>query len=165
MFRIDPRAAMIKPNKFNQSKLLTRLLQYTFRIGVTVVIVLIAIVVPSFEVISASMTYQGSTYLQFEPANISHSHGGGILLPDMRDSTSCFPLEDVSRPAQATPSGAGLVLDHRESYTRNRGHGVGILASKMDGYLNAIPLQKAVWRRASERCSVSEVLGRIGLIS
>jgi hypothetical protein len=56
MFRIDPRAAMIKPNKFNQSKVLTRLLQYTFRIGVTVVIVLIAIVVPSFEVISASMS-------------------------------------------------------------------------------------------------------------
>lgn len=45
----------MQPNKFNQSKLLTRLLSWIFRIGVTVIIVIIAIAVPSFEAISAIM--------------------------------------------------------------------------------------------------------------
>jgi hypothetical protein len=77
----------------------------------------------------------------------------------MRDSASHFPLEDVPRPAQETPSGAGLVLDRRQFDTRDRGHGVGIPASKMDGYLNAIHGQKlAVWKRASRRRSSLDLL-------
>ncbi|KAI7474367.1 vacuolar amino acid transporter-like protein 1 [Hortaea werneckii] len=53
--RIDPRAASVKPNRFNQSTFLTKTLRAVFRIGVTCTIVLLAILVPSFEVISAIM--------------------------------------------------------------------------------------------------------------
>ncbi|RMZ01391.1 hypothetical protein D0860_07634 [Hortaea werneckii] len=53
--RIDPRAASVKPNRFNQSAFLTKTLRAVFRIGVTCTIVLLAILVPSFEVISAIM--------------------------------------------------------------------------------------------------------------
>jgi vesicular inhibitory amino acid transporter len=53
--RVDPRAALLKPNRFNQSKFLSHLLKAFFRILVTVVAVIIAIVVPSFELISALM--------------------------------------------------------------------------------------------------------------
>ena len=55
LFRIDARAATIKPNRFNQSPFLCKVLTTSFRLGVTVVIVLLAIVVPSFELISAIM--------------------------------------------------------------------------------------------------------------
>ncbi|KAI7357428.1 vacuolar amino acid transporter-like protein 1 [Hortaea werneckii] len=53
--RIDPRAASVKPNRFNQSTFLTKTLRAVFRIVVTCAIVLLAILVPSFEVISAIM--------------------------------------------------------------------------------------------------------------
>ena len=46
---------MLKPNKFNQSRFLSQMLKSTFRIGVTVIIVLLAILVPTFELISAIM--------------------------------------------------------------------------------------------------------------
>ncbi|RMY00683.1 hypothetical protein D0868_08877 [Hortaea werneckii] len=52
---IDPRAASVKPNCFNQSAFLTKTLRAVFRIRVTCTIVLLAILVPSFEVISAIM--------------------------------------------------------------------------------------------------------------
>ncbi|KAI7241498.1 hypothetical protein KC330_g596 [Hortaea werneckii] len=52
---IDPRAATVKPSRFNQSAFLTKTLRAVFRIGVTCIIVLLAILVPSFEVISAIM--------------------------------------------------------------------------------------------------------------
>jgi vesicular inhibitory amino acid transporter len=55
VFGIDPRAATIKPNKFNQLKSLSESLKAIFRIGVTVIIVLLAILVPTFELISAIM--------------------------------------------------------------------------------------------------------------
>jgi solute carrier family 32 (vesicular inhibitory amino acid transporter) len=55
LFRIDPRAAMVKPNRFNQSPFWTKLLKGIFRLGTTVIIVVVAIVVPSFEMISAIM--------------------------------------------------------------------------------------------------------------
>ena len=55
LFRIDPRTATLKPNRFNQSKILTWTLRVAFRILTVVVIVLLAIVVPSFEVASAIM--------------------------------------------------------------------------------------------------------------
>ena len=52
---IDPRAALLKPNRFNQSKLLTHTLRALFCLLVTAVAVIIAILVPSFEVFSALM--------------------------------------------------------------------------------------------------------------
>ena len=52
---IDPRAATIKPNKFNQSKFLTNVLKCFFRVVTVFIIVLLAIIVPSFELISAIM--------------------------------------------------------------------------------------------------------------
>ncbi|RMY42984.1 hypothetical protein D0865_11574 [Hortaea werneckii] len=52
---IDPRAATVKPNRFNHSTFLTKPLRAVFRIGVTCTIVSLAILVPSFEVISAIM--------------------------------------------------------------------------------------------------------------
>ncbi|EMD00301.1 hypothetical protein BAUCODRAFT_63649 [Baudoinia panamericana UAMH 10762] len=58
-FRVEPRAATVKPNKLNQSAVLSRLLEAVFRIGVNVIIVVLALVVPSFEVISAIM---GATF-------------------------------------------------------------------------------------------------------
>ena len=51
--RIAPRAALLKPNRFNQSKILKNLLKAFFRVLVTVVAVLLAIKVPSFELIAA----------------------------------------------------------------------------------------------------------------
>ena len=54
-FRIDPRAALLKPNRFNQSKRLTWTLKAVFRLLVTLVAVVIAMAVPSFELISALM--------------------------------------------------------------------------------------------------------------
>jgi vesicular inhibitory amino acid transporter len=51
--RVDPRAALLKPNRFNQSKILKNILKAFFRVLVTVVAVLLAIKVPSFELISA----------------------------------------------------------------------------------------------------------------
>ncbi|RMY54206.1 hypothetical protein D0863_13702 [Hortaea werneckii] len=47
--------ARMKPNRFNQSTFLTKTLRAVFRIVVTCAIVLLAILVPSFEVISAIM--------------------------------------------------------------------------------------------------------------
>ena len=52
---MDPRAATIKPNKFNQSAFLTKTLKAVFRLGTTVIVVVLAIIVPSFELISAIM--------------------------------------------------------------------------------------------------------------
>lgn len=49
---IDPRARMLKPNRFNQSKGLTQLLRIFFRIAVTAIAVLIAIAVPNFELVT-----------------------------------------------------------------------------------------------------------------
>ena len=54
-FRVDPRAALLKPNRFNQSKTLSWVLKALFRVLVTLVAVVIAILVPSFELISALM--------------------------------------------------------------------------------------------------------------
>lgn len=53
--RIDARAALLKPNRFNQSKFLTHVLRALFRLLVTAAAVIIAILVPSFEVFSALM--------------------------------------------------------------------------------------------------------------
>lgn len=53
--RVDPRAALLKPNRFNQSRFLSTLLKAAFRLLITVIAVVIAIVVPSFELISALM--------------------------------------------------------------------------------------------------------------
>ena len=50
---VDPRAALLKPNRFNQSKSLTRLLKTFFRLLVTAIAVLIAVVLPNFEVSAA----------------------------------------------------------------------------------------------------------------
>ena len=52
---IDARAAQLKPNRFNQSKALTRLLQIVFRVLICVGIVALAIAIPSFELVSALM--------------------------------------------------------------------------------------------------------------
>ena len=54
-FRVDPRAALLEPNRFNQSKTLTWIMKALFRIVITLVAVVIAIVIPSFELISALM--------------------------------------------------------------------------------------------------------------
>lgn len=51
--RVDPRAALLKPNRFNQSKTLKHLLRAFFRLLVTAVVVILAIEVPSFEFIAA----------------------------------------------------------------------------------------------------------------
>ena len=51
--RVDPRAALLKPNRFNQSKVMKNALRAFFRILVTVVAVIVAIEVPSFELIAA----------------------------------------------------------------------------------------------------------------
>ena len=52
---IDSRAALLKPNRFNQSKFLTRLLRVVFRVLVSVCTVILAILIPSFELVSALM--------------------------------------------------------------------------------------------------------------
>ena len=52
---IDPPAATIKPNKFNQSRFLTNVLKCFFRLFTVFVIVVLAIVGPGFELISAIM--------------------------------------------------------------------------------------------------------------
>jgi vesicular inhibitory amino acid transporter len=51
--RVDPRAALLQPNRFNQSKVLTHAMRAVFRILVTAVAVVLAIKVPSFELIAA----------------------------------------------------------------------------------------------------------------
>ena len=45
----------MKPDKFNKSAFLSKLLTTIFRLGVTVIVVVLAILVPSFELISAIM--------------------------------------------------------------------------------------------------------------
>lgn len=52
---IDERAKLLKPNRLNQSRLLTRSLRIFFRILVPILTVAIAIAIPSFELISALM--------------------------------------------------------------------------------------------------------------
>ena len=53
--RVDPRTALLKPNRVNQSRFLRNVLKTIFRLLVTVIAVAIAIGVPSFELISALM--------------------------------------------------------------------------------------------------------------
>ena len=50
---VDSRAALLKPNRLNQSKFLTQLMKAFFRIFVALIAVVLAIAVPSFELISA----------------------------------------------------------------------------------------------------------------
>lgn len=52
---IDPRAALLQPNRLNQSRVLTRTLKTFFRLLVTFLAVILAIAIPSFELISALM--------------------------------------------------------------------------------------------------------------
>lgn len=51
--RVDARAALLRPNRFNQSKVLKNVLKAFFRVLVTILAVVLAIEVPSFELISA----------------------------------------------------------------------------------------------------------------
>lgn len=51
-FGVDQSA---KPNKVNQSRFLTRVVRSSFRLVVTGIIILLAILVPTFELISAIM--------------------------------------------------------------------------------------------------------------
>ena len=50
---VDSRAALLKPNRLNQSKFLTNAMKAFFRIMVAVLAVVLAVAVPSFELISA----------------------------------------------------------------------------------------------------------------
>lgn len=52
---IDERAALLKPNRLNQNKFLTKAAKAFFRLLVAVIAVLIAIAFPSFELVSALM--------------------------------------------------------------------------------------------------------------
>lgn len=49
---IDERVKLLKPNRLNRSKFLTRTLRAIFRVLVTLLAVVIAIAIPSFELIS-----------------------------------------------------------------------------------------------------------------
>ena len=50
---VDSRAALLKPNRLNQSKLLTQLMKAFFRILIAVLAIILAIAFPSFELIAA----------------------------------------------------------------------------------------------------------------
>lgn len=49
---IDSRAKLLNPNRINRSKLLTRILYIFFRLFTTFVVVVLALVIPSFELIA-----------------------------------------------------------------------------------------------------------------
>jgi len=52
-FGVDDRAALLKPNRLNQSNFLTNLTKASFRILVAVISVVLAIAFPSFEKVAA----------------------------------------------------------------------------------------------------------------
>ena len=50
---VDSRAALLKPNRLNQSKFLTNLAKTFFRLLIALIAIVFAILIPSFELIAA----------------------------------------------------------------------------------------------------------------